>query len=135
MNQNPSIENVLAYKKQINICMSLQRKSLKKHLKSITAEKGINTTNKSFWKFIKPFLINKGSIGSNDITLVEKNVVTIDEKTLASTFNKHYINIVDGVRKIPPVESPPVNSPMVNSHWVNSHPVNASPAKYIFVGI
>ena len=69
------------------------RYALKKHLKSIT-EKGINT-NKSFWKFIKPFLTNKGFIGSNDIILVENNVVTNDEKTLASTFNKHYINIVE----------------------------------------
>ena len=60
--------------------------------KSIT-EKRIN--NNSFWKFIKPFLTNKGFIGSNDITLVENDAVTTDEKTLASTFNKHYINIVE----------------------------------------
>ena len=66
---------------------------MKKPLKSIT-EKGINT-NKRFWKFIKPFLTNKGFIGSNDITLVENNFVATGEKTLASTFNKHYINIVE----------------------------------------
>ena len=48
-----------------------------------------------FWKFIKPFLTDKCFIGSNDITLVENDVVTTDEKTLASTFNKHYINIVE----------------------------------------
>ena len=84
MNQNPSRENVLAYKKQRNICVSLRRKSLKKHLRSIT-EKGINN-NKSFWKFIKPFPTNKGFIGSNDIILVDNDVVTTDEKTLTSTF-------------------------------------------------
>ena len=100
MNQNPSRENVLAYKKQRNICVSLRKKSLEKHLKSIT-EKGINS-NKSFWKFVKPFLKNKGFIGSNDITLVENEVVTTDEKTLARTFNKHYINIVEiSSRKTP----------------------------------
>ena len=93
MNQNPSLENVLAYKKQRNICVSLRRKSLKKHLKSIT-EKGINN-NESFWNFIKPFLTNKGFIGSNKITLAEDGFVTIDEKALATTFNKHYINIVE----------------------------------------
>ena len=53
--------------------MLLWRKSWKKHLKSIT-EKGINTS-KCFWKFIKPFPTNKDFIGSNDITLVKKNVV------------------------------------------------------------
>ena len=83
----------MAYKKQRNRCASLCTKSLKKHLKSIT-EKGINN-KKRFWKFLKPFLANKGFIGSNDITLVENDVVTIDEKTLASTFNEHYINIVE----------------------------------------
>ena len=93
MNQNPSRENVLAYKKQKNICVSLCRKSLKKHLKSIT-EKEIRN-NKSFWKFIKPFLTNKGFIVSNDITLVENDIVTTDEKTLTSTFNKNYIDIVE----------------------------------------
>ena len=50
MNQNPPRESVLSYKKQRNICVSLRKKYLKKHLKSIT-EKGINT-NKSFWKFL-----------------------------------------------------------------------------------
>ena len=87
INQNLSSENVLAYKKQRNICVSLRRKSLKKHLKSV-AEKGINN-NKSNWKFIKSFLTNKDFIGSNDITLLDNDVVTADEKTLASTFNKH----------------------------------------------
>ena len=91
MNQNLSRENVLAYKKQTNICVSLRRKSLKRHLKRIT-EKEINT-NKSFWKFIKLFLTN--NYKQRFVTLVENKVVTTDEKTLASTFNKHCVNIVE----------------------------------------
>ena len=48
----------------------LRTKSLKKHLK-------INT-NKSYWKFIKKFILsNKGFIGCNDINLANKNVVTV----------------------------------------------------------
>ena len=84
MNQKQSRENVLPYKKQRNICVLLCRKSQKKHLRSIK-EKGINN-NKSFWTFIKPFLTNKGFTGSNDIILVDNDVVTTDEKTLTSTF-------------------------------------------------
>ena len=93
MNQNPSRENVLAYKKERNTCVSLRRKSLKMHLKSIK-DKGISN-NKSFWKFIESFLTNKGFIVSNDITLVENDGVTTDEKTLPGTFNKHCIKIVE----------------------------------------
>ena len=91
MNQNLSRENVLAYKKQTNVCVSLRRKSLKRHLKRIMV-KEINT-NKSFWKFIKLFLTN--NYKQRFVTLVENKVVTTDEKTLASTFNKHCINIVE----------------------------------------
>ena len=80
--------------------MSLHRKSLKKHLKSIKENR--TSTNKSFWKFIKPFLTNKVFIGSNDITFVESNVVTTDEMTIGSTFNKHYINIVEKSSGKPP---------------------------------
>ena len=57
-------------------------------------EKRINT-NKSFSKVINSFVTNKGFIASNDITLVEKNVVTTDEETLASIFNKGCIDIVE----------------------------------------
>ena len=54
MSQNPSRGKVLAYKKQRNICVSLRRISLKKHFKNITENR--RSTNKSFWKFIKPVL-------------------------------------------------------------------------------
>ena len=56
--KNPSIKNKMGYKKQRNFCVSLRRKCMKNYLKKLT-EKGL-TTNKSFWKFMKPFLTNKG---------------------------------------------------------------------------
>ena len=42
-------------------------------------EKGL-TTNKTFWKIKKPFLINKCFIGKNDITLIVKNKILSDQK-------------------------------------------------------
>ena len=57
-------------------------------------EKGL-TSNKSFWKFMKPFLTNKGFIGNNDITLTHQNKITSDEKQLTKLFNSYYINIVE----------------------------------------
>ena len=58
------------------------------------SEKGIET-NKSFWKFIKPILTNKGIIASNDITLIDGKKVITDEYEISETFNKPYIDIVE----------------------------------------
>ena len=93
IHKNTSKENIMAYKKQINFCVSLRRKCMKNYLKKLT-EKGL-TSNKSFWKFIKPFLTNKGFIGNNDITLIHKNKIIFYEKQLTKLFNSYYINIVE----------------------------------------
>ena len=66
---------------------------MKNYLKKLT-EKGL-TTNKNFWKFMKPFLTNEGFIGNNDITLIHKNKIITDEKQLTKLFNSYYINIVE----------------------------------------
>ena len=93
MCRNPISENINAYKKQRNKCVSLRRKCIKQHLAKIT-EKGI-TISKEFWNFIKPFLTNKGFSKNNDITLKNKKEIITDEKKLANLFNSHYINIVE----------------------------------------
>ena len=77
-------KNKMAYKKQRNLCVSLRRKCMKNYLKKLT-EKDL-TTNKSFWKFMRPFLTNKGFIGNNDITLIHKNKIISDEKQLTKLF-------------------------------------------------
>ena len=86
-------KNKMACKKQRNLCVSLRRKCMKNYLKKLT-EKDL-TTNKSFWKFMRPFLTNKGFIGNNDITLIHKNKIISDEKQLTKLFNSYYINIVE----------------------------------------
>ena len=86
------INKVLVSKKQRNMRVVMEQ-IFEKHLKRIT-EIEINTY-KSFWIYPNYFLSNKGFIGINNITLLIKDVVTTDEKTLASTFSKHYINIVE----------------------------------------
>ena len=83
----------MVYKKQRNFYVSLRRKCMKNCLKKLTVKS--LTTNKSFWKFIKPFLTNKGFIGNNDITLIHKNKIISDEKQLTKLFNSYYINIVE----------------------------------------
>ena len=67
--QDPSRENKLAYKKQRNLCVSIRRKTITNYLNKFT-DKGLET-NKSFWKFIKPFLTNKGTFTDCDMTIVD----------------------------------------------------------------
>ena len=52
------------------------------------------TDNKKFWKIIKPFFSNKGP-NSNKLILREKDVLTTDEKALATLMNKYFVNIVN----------------------------------------
>ena len=66
---------------------------MKNYLKILT-EKGL-TTNKSFWKFMKPFLTNKGFTENNDVTLIHQNKIISDEKQLTKLFNSYYINIFE----------------------------------------
>ena len=66
----------MAYEKQRHFCASLRRKCMKIYLKKLT-EKGL-AINKSFWKFMKPFLTNKGFI---DVTLMS------EEKQLTKLFD------------------------------------------------
>ena len=68
---------------------------MKNYLKKLTEKEFFLTTNKSFWKFMKLFLTNKGFIGNDDITLIHKNKIISDRKQLTKLFNSYYINIVE----------------------------------------
>ena len=91
--KNPSEENERKYKRQRNLFVSLRHKAIKQYFSNITS-KGI-VTNKEFWKTIKPFLTNKGCLENSDIMLINDDEMVTDDKTLAKTFNEHYINIVE----------------------------------------
>ena len=91
--RDPSSENKLAYKKQTNLCISIRRKSITNYLNKFT-DKGLET-NKSFWKFIKPFLTNKGTLTDRDISIVDGKKIISDDFELAKTFNNRYINTVE----------------------------------------
>ena len=86
-------ENKIAYKKPRNLCVSLRKKRMKNCIKKLT-DKGL-TTSKTFWKFLKPFLTNKGFVGNNDIALIHKNKIISDEKQMTKMFNSYYINIAE----------------------------------------
>ena len=74
---------------------------MKLYLNKLAAD-GI-VTNKSFWKFIKPFLKNKSCHAQNDIMLIQNDEIITEENDLVEIFNKHYINIVERSSRIKPV--------------------------------
>lgn len=97
--KNPTEENKNKYKKQRNKCVKLRKKSIKSHLQNVTS-KG-STTNKDFWKIIKPFLTNKGTRIGSDITLIENQKI-VTESAVAEILNDNYINIVEHTSGIKP---------------------------------
>ena len=88
----PSRENYLLFKNVKNKCTSINKKAKKDYFKNATKD-GI-MINKKFWNVLKPFLTNKGSFSEDKLSIEINNQLVTDEKTLADTFNEHYINIV-----------------------------------------
>ena len=72
----PTEENILAFKKYRNFCVSLLRKEKKKFYNNLDIS--IMFDNKKFWKFIKPLFTGKSNLKSG-ITLIEGDEVITDE--------------------------------------------------------
>ena len=70
--------------------MSIRRRSITNYLNKFS-DKGLET-NKSFSKFIKPFLTNKGNLADCDIAIVDCKKVISNDFELAKTFSNHYIH-------------------------------------------
>ena len=97
-----------AYNKQRNLCVSLIRSEKKNFFSNINTCD--ITNNKTFWKTIKPFFIDKIKTKSK-ITLIEKEVVSqegqeeivsekiiTEDQAVAEVFNKFFINIVPNLK-------------------------------------
>ena len=65
----PSRENFSVFKKQMNICKNLNKKTKKNYFSKITSN-GV-MENKQFWNTVKPFLTSKGFLHNEDIALHE----------------------------------------------------------------
>ena len=91
-NKNPCPENRLKYTKQRNKCVALRKKAIKGDFDKVTNQ--TSTSSKAFYDIVKPYITNKGGLGKNDMTLVEKDEIVSNESKLAEIFNKYYVNIV-----------------------------------------
>ena len=52
-------------------------------------------SNKTFWRTVRPFLTNKGILINNEIFLIHNGKTIDDEKQVAETLNRDYINILE----------------------------------------
>ena len=106
--KNPTKANELLLKNQWNKDVLLRKKCIKNYFSKVT-ESGVST-NKEFWKIIKPFLTNKGFLPGNELTLIENDEVITEEKILAEKFNNHYTNIVERSCGVKPTKLNLVNN-------------------------
>ena len=89
--KNRSVESRMKYNKQRNICVALLEKTKRKYYEALKLS-DVND-NKNFWKTVKSLFGNKIKCKSQ-ITLVEGNNLVTDDKVLAETFNKFFVNVV-----------------------------------------
>ena len=73
-----------------NLCVSIRRRSITNYLNKFS-NKGLQT-NKSFSKFIKPFLTHEGNLTDCAIAIADGKKVISNDFELAKTFSNHYIH-------------------------------------------
>ena len=83
-----------AYKRQINFCVKLLRKTKKEFYNNLNVK--YITENKLFWKMVKPSFTDK-TLKDERITLVEKDKVVSDESKLVEIFSKYFGNIIQNL--------------------------------------
>ena len=112
--------NFSAYKKQRNRCVSLLRKAKKSFYGNLNPS--IICANKKFWKNVKPLFSEKVTCSQN-ITLIENNVIIDDDKVISETFNDFFSNVVINLN----IEN---NSNFVNNNIEEVNPVLKAIRKY-----
>ena len=75
-----------------DLCNSLNKKAKKTYFEKAT-ENGI-VESKKVWSTVKPFLLSKGFIQNDNVSIEIDNKIMEDELELIKRFNSHCINIV-----------------------------------------
>ena len=85
-------EIIKLYKKEINYVVNINRKIKKKYFRKHMPH-GASPNN--FWKFCKPFFLNKTNNFDDKIILVEKGEVVSKNGEIATHFNNYFNNITE----------------------------------------
>ena len=94
-NKFPTEENKVLYKKQRNYCTNLLKRVKKDYYNNLDT----NTfkDNKQFWKCIRPFFSDKQKEFQKELILIEKDIVTTNEKEVSEKFNNYFVDIVENL--------------------------------------
>ena len=84
------VESRMKSSKQRNICVALLVKTKRKYYEDLRLSDA--NDKKKFWKTVKPLFGNKIKCKSQ-IALAEGNSLVTDDKVLAKTFNKFFVNV------------------------------------------
>ena len=90
----PTTENIEAFKRYRNFCVSLLRKEKRKFYSNLDIS--IMFDNKKFWKFIKPLFTGKSKLKTK-ITLIEDDEVIDNEQKVAEILNNYFIDAVQNL--------------------------------------
>ena len=113
-----SAGNFFAYKRQINFCVKLIRKSKKNFYNNLNVKR--ITYNKKIWQTIKPNCTDK-THKDERITLVEGDKVITEEKDVVKVFKDHFEKIVETLKIDPHTLSALSDDPVLNAIENFSH--------------
>ena len=94
-NKIPTEDNKRLYEKQRNFCVSLLKKEKRNYYNNLDLKNFDD--NKTFWQRIKPLFSDKMKDTANDITLVENDIITSDNKEVAEKFNNFFNEAVENL--------------------------------------
>ena len=94
--KNKTLDSEMEYKKQKNFCSKLYKKERRKFYKKLNLNDF--TDNKKFWKTIKPFLTDKGSLSSKSISLKEDEEIIWEDREVAEIFNNYFSSLADSLQ-------------------------------------
>ena len=111
-NKSPTQTNKKEYRRQRNFCVNLLAREKKKFYNNLDLR--IFDDNKTFWKNIKPLFSNKQHILQKNITLVEKDEITSNDKEVAEKLNIFFTEAVKNLEINPYIECGQNNEIVVN---------------------
>ena len=80
---------------RLYLSITVKRKFFKEHFSSLCTNNDV--PDRKFWDTVKPFLNDKGSYGSENITLLEDGEIIREGYITSKIFKNHYVGIIENI--------------------------------------